>query len=205
MFKDPVILNGKTVRLEPLAEEHFAALMQIAQKSPDAFKHTSTPINEAQKQSYFAYAFKLRDDGSAYPWVMIDALTGTVAGTTRLYDAHWQYRHCSLGYTWFDTRLFGTTFNVESKYLMLEYAFEHLGFIRVQMNTDSRNARSQRAIRALGARFEGTLRSSQINKDGYIRDNLVYSIILEEWPEVKANLEKRMLAKSTEVSNGRLT
>ncbi len=197
MFVDPVIISGKTVRLEPLQEKHFHTLMLIAQQSPTEFRYTSTPINEEQQKTYFGYAFRTKDEGRAYPWVMIDTATGSVAGTTRLYDANWDYRHCLLGYTWFDTRLFGTAFNVESKYLMLKYAFEELKLIRVQMNTDSRNARSLRAIKALGAIYEGTLRSSQINKDGYIRDNLIFSLIAQEWPEVKARLELRIQVKTT--------
>ena len=196
MFLDPVILHGKTVRLEPLQALHFDALMQIARQSPAEFRFTSTPVNQEQQESYFGYAFRMRDAGRAYPWVMIDPVDNSVAGTTRLYDANWDYRHCLLGYTWFDTRLFGTAFNVESKYLMLKYAFEELQLIRVQMNTDSRNARSLRAIKALGASYEGTLRSSQINKDGYIRDNLIFSIIAQEWPAIKARLEQRIQAKT---------
>ncbi|MCA9836343.1 MAG: GNAT family N-acetyltransferase [Trueperaceae bacterium] len=195
MFRDSVSLIGQSVRLEPLLEHHFDALMHIAQQSPAEFRFTSTPIDEEQKKTYFGYAFRTRDEGRAYPWVMIDTATQQVAGTTRLYDANWDYRHCLLGYTWFDTRLFGSAFNVESKYLMLKYAFEELNLIRVQMNTDSRNGRSLRAIKALGARYEGTLRSSQINKDGYIRDNLIFSIIAEEWSLIKQRLEERIQAK----------
>ena len=115
MFKHPVTLEGQVIRLEPLNEDHLDALMYIAQQSPDVFRYTSTPINEEQKASYFGLAFETRNASTAYPWVMIDAKTNAIAGTTRLYDANWTYRQCKLGYTWFDKKLFGTAFNVESK------------------------------------------------------------------------------------------
>lgn len=195
MFKHPVTLEGQVVKLEPLHESHFDALMRVAQQSPDDFRFTSTPISEAQKKTYFEYAFSVRDALTAYPWVMIDKKTNAVAGTTRLYDANWNYRHCLLGYTWFAKHLFGTAFNVESKYLMLKYAFEELNLIRVQMNSDSRNERSHKAIKALGAVYEGTLRSSQVNKDGFVRDNAIFSLIAEDWLKVKPFLEKRIERK----------
>ncbi len=200
MFQDPIILEGKVVRLEPLEDKHLDALVAIAKLSPEEFRYTSTPINEAQKQSYFSYAFANKAAGTTYPWVMLDTSNNDCVGTTRLYDANWSYKHCTLGYSWFHTRLFGTAFNVESKYLMLKYAFEDLGLIRVQMNSDSRNARSQKAIKGLGATYEGTLRSSQVNKDGFVRDNAIYSIIDSEWPRVKENLEKRIARRLSPIA-----
>jgi len=195
MIRDDIVLGGKVVRLEPLKPHHIEPLMTIALSKPELYQYTSTPIDDAQKQSYFELAFQSRDEGSAYPFAMIHVPSGEVVGTTRFYQFNWTYRNSLIGYTWFEHKLFGTALNVESKYLMLSYVFEKLNFIRVQFNTDTRNKRSEAAILALGATYEGTLRSSQINKDGYIRDSMIFSIIASEWPRVKKHLEQRIREK----------
>lgn len=191
----PLILEGQVVRLEPLNRSHIAPLLSIGQANPELYQYTSTPLTQKQADSYYTKAFKDKDDGRANPFVMIDKKTDFIAGTTRFYDINWSYRNCIIGYTWFDSKLFGTAFNVESKYLMLSHLFDTLDMMRVQMNSDSRNERSQAAIKALGATYEGTLRASQVNKDGFVRNNMIFSIIAPEWPEVKANLENRLQKK----------
>jgi len=179
----PLVLEGEVVRLEPLNSSHIAPLLSIGQENPELYQFTSTPLTQEQADSYYAKAFKDFDDDRAYPFA------------TRFYDINWPYRNCIIGYTWFDSKLFGTAFNVESKYLMLCHLFDTLNMMRVQMNSDSRNERSQAAIKALGASYEGTLRASQVNKDGFVRNNMIFSIIAPEWQVVKANLENRLQKK----------
>jgi len=191
----PLVLEGQVVRLEPLNPSHIAPLLSIGQENPELYQYTSTPLTQEQADSYYAKAFKDFEHDRAYPFVMIDKNTGAISGTTRFYDINWPYRNCIIGYTWFDSKLFGTAFNVESKYLMLCHLFDTLNMMRVQMNSDSRNERSQAAIKGLGATYEGTLRASQVNKDGFVRNNMIFSIIAPEWPEVKANLENRLQKK----------
>jgi len=191
----PLVLEGQVVRLEPLSDAHIAPLLKIGQAKPDLYQFTSTPLSQEQADSYYAKAFNDLHDNRAYPFAMIDKTTGEIAGTTRFYDINWAYRNCIIGYTWFDSKLFGTAFNVESKYLMLCHLFDTLDMMRVQMNSDSRNERSQAAIKALGASYEGTLRASQVNKDGFVRNNMIFSIIAPEWHDVKANLENRLQKK----------
>ena len=195
MFSHPLILEGDTVRLEPLEERHIAPLMKIAKATPDLFQYTSTPVTDAQADAYFERAFKEREQGRAYPFVMVHKPSGEVVGTSRFADIVWQHRNAELGYTWLTPKVQGSSVNVESKYLMLEHAFETLDFLRVHIITDTRNARSQRAIRTLGATYEGTLRSHHLAKGDYIRDTMVFSIIYREWPKVKAHLEERMRSK----------
>ncbi len=191
----PLVLEGQVVRLEPLSPSHRAPLLSIGQANPELYQYTSTPLTTEQAKPYYKKAFTDFEDDRAYPFAMINKSTGLLAGTTRFYDINWPYRNCIIGYTWFDSKLFGTAFNVESKYLMLCHLFDTLGFMRVQMNTDSRNEQSQAAIKALGATYEGTLRASQVNKDGFVRNNMIFSIIAPEWDEVKANLEIRLQKK----------
>ena len=193
-----VRLRGALVDHEPLEELPIPALMEIARRDPDAYRYTSTPVDDAQRDRYFAKAFATRDAGAAIPLVVRDRASGEVVGATRLADHVPAYRTCEIGYTWFRTDLFGEGFNVDSKYQLLRYVFEHLGLVRVQIHTDTRNEPSQRAIRALGARFEGVLRRHMIVKDGWVRDTMVFGITDLEWPGVRAHLEGRLRKRGVE-------
>lgn len=195
MIAHPLTLCGRFVRLEPLEPEHIAPLMAIAQATPEAFVYTSTPVTEAQRDAYFDKAFGDRTCGEAYPFVIKEAVTGRLIGTSRYADIRWQHRNCELGYTWLDPRYQGGAANVESKYLMLKYLFEEQDFLRVQLHTDARNLRSQEAIRRLGAVYEGVLRRHMIAKDGFIRDTVVFAITDLDWPSVKAQLAARLEVK----------
>ncbi len=192
MIEHPLTLEGEVVRLEPLHSDHIPALMAIATATPDVFRYTSTPVDEAQRDAYFERAFRERDSGEAYPFAVFYQPTDTLIGSTRFADIRWKYRNCELGFTWYAPAYQGTAVNPESKYLMLRYAFETLGFIRVQIHTHIKNVQSQRAIRKLGAVYEGVLRNHMITKDGEIRDTMVFSMIDRDWPEVKTLLENRL-------------
>lgn len=195
MISHPLVLEGGVVRLEPLAEQHIPALMDIAKATPELFQYTSTPVTDEQADDYFARAFKEREQGRAYPFTLIHKPNGNIVGTSRFADITQRHRNAELGFTWLTPDVQGTSVNVESKYLMLKHAFEVLELLRVHIITDTRNARSQRAIRALGARYEGTLRAHHVAKGDYIRDTMVFSIIYSDWAEVKAHLEGRIEAK----------
>lgn len=192
MIIDSVILQGTLVRLEPLHLRHRQALLSIAQASPEAFRYTSTPVTEEQADSYFAKAFYMLKEGTAYPFVLIEQASGDVVGSSRYSDIQWQYRNCELGYTWIAPAKQGSGINVESKYLMLRYIFEEQGFVRVQIHTDMRNTQSQEAIKRLGATCEGVMRRHMINKNGYIRDSMIFAITDLDWPRVKRHLEQRL-------------
>ncbi len=192
MIDHPLILNGQVVRLEPLLEEHIEPLMAIARTTPKTFKFTSTPVTDEQRDRYFEQAFRQRDLQEAYPFVLKLQGSNQIVGSSRFADINWQHRNCELGYTWIDKRFHGGSVNVESKYLMLSHAFEELGFVRVQIHTDTRNIRSQKAIERLGAVYEGILRCHMITKGGYIRDSMVFSITYPDWPNVKTLLQHRL-------------
>lgn len=176
--------------LEPLTEAHLEPLLEIALAAPEHYRFTSTPTTPAEAEAYFSRAFRERDAGTAYPFAVL--VRGEVVGTSRYADIRAAHRNCELGFTWLAPRVQGTGVNAESKYLMLRHAFEELGFLRVYFYTDARNERSQRAIRKLGAVYEGTLRAERVMKDGFIRDTLLFSVIHTDWPEVKRNLEARL-------------
>lgn len=185
------VLTGELVRLEPLTWEHVPALLEIAYAYPDEFRLTSTPTNDAEAEAYFGAVLRQRAAGEAHPVAVVDG-AGRVVGTSRLSEVNFKHRRCELGFSWYDPALFQSGVNIESKLLLLTFAFEALGLLRVQIHTDTRNVRSQRAILALGARFEGVLRRHQVAKDGYVRDSMVYAITDLDWPEVEARLRERL-------------
>lgn len=117
-----------------------------------------------------------------------------VAGSTRLMDISRQHRGMEMGWTWLQPYLWGTGFNEECKFLLLNHAFEELKAVRIYLKTDENNLRSRKAIQKIGATFEGVLRNHMIRDDGSYRHSAVYSIIEEEWPTVKEKL-KAIIAK----------
>ena len=193
-FPSHRVLRGTFIELVPLAREHIPALLDIAYANVDEFRLTSTPSDAQQADFYFGMALEEVAAGTAYVVAVLDR-AGQVIGTSRLTDLVPRHRVCELGYTWYDPKVFSSGVNVECKLLLLRFAFEELRLNRVQMVTDTRNLRSQRAIKALGAEFEGVLRRHKIAKDGYVRDSLVYAVTDITWPTVKLLLTERLQRK----------
>lgn len=146
-------------------------------------------VGREQLAGWMEEALRLRECGIDYPFVTVDGRSGRVAGSTRFRLLDAANRSVEIGGTWLGREFRGTGLNREAKRLMLEYAFEQLGVIRVQFRTDSRNERSQRAIEKLGAVREGVFRKDFIYADGYQRSSVYYSITDEEWPRVRRRLE----------------
>lgn len=194
----PGDLQGQVVDLSPLTWDDVPALLEVALSAPDEFALTSTPRSAEEAKAYFGEALADVEAGVSYLATVRDK-TGTVIGTSRLRAYDRRHQRCELGYTWYHPSVFRTAVNVECKLLLLEFAFERLGVNRVQLQTDARNVRSQKAILALGAQHEGVLKRHMIAKDGYVRDTVVYAITDVTWPTVRLGLRER-LAKKLEAS-----
>lgn len=191
-------LQGRSLRMVPLAPEHVEALFALASADPSRYRFTSTPVTPDQRDAYFGRAFADRDAGRAYPFAVLTADGARVLGTTRLTDVRAQHRNAELGYTWFHRDVVGTAVNSESKLLLFRFAFEELRLIRVEIHADTRNERSQSAIRAVGGIYEGVLRRHQVTKDGFVRDTMVFSVVDTEWPAVEEKLFARLRDKGVE-------
>lgn len=133
-----------------------------------------------------------RERGTQIPFVVVYKTNSRIIGSSRYLDLSETHKTLEIGWTWYHPDYWRTSVNTETKFLMLQYAFEELGMNRVQFNTDARNIRSQTAIARLGAKKEGVLRKHRIIADGYVRDTVVFSILKEEWPEVKSALQEKM-------------
>jgi RimJ/RimL family protein N-acetyltransferase len=187
------VLDGRVVRLEPLARRHEEGLFEAARDeriwrwmpydasaSPETF-HT-----------WLEDALAASEAGTEGAFATIDADTGQPIGSTRYLALRPEHRSLEIGWTWLAPACWQTGANVEAKLLMLWHAFEDLGCLRVEFKTDARNDRSRAALAALPARFEGVFRKHMLVRGGERRDSAYYSIIDEEWPEVRENLERRL-------------
>ncbi len=184
------------MRLEPLTLEHAGALFQVAQDEEIwRYMPAPTPYSSADVAKWIQDALEMQARGQVLPFVIIEQETGKAIGSTRYLDISAHDRHVEIGWTWLGKAYWRTPINTECKYLLLRHAFESLGCIRVQLKTDLRNERSQRAIERIGGVREGVLRRVVIMYNGYERSSVFYSILDNEWQGVKARLEERMRAE----------
>ena len=188
----PVTLEGHGVRLEPLMDEHEDALSAAAADGELwNLWFTSVPRPE-ETDSYIATALAGQQAGHMLPWVVRELSTGRIVGSTRYHDIVTHVDRVEIGYTWYAESWQKSHVNTTCKLLLLGHAFDTLGCTVVGLRTDNFNFNSQRAIEALGAKKDGVLRHHQARRDGTVRDSVMYSILVHEWPDVKRNLEFRL-------------
>ena len=189
----PVVLTGKHVRLEPMTEDHVPGLAEIgAGQTFWDFMLYGNITTVADMHNWVDDILSRAEKGTDLPFVAIHQASGRVAGATRYLNIMPKDRGLEIGGTWYGTEFQRTPVNTECKYLLLRHAFETLGCIRVQLKTDSRNERSQKAIERIGAVKEGVLRNHMILPDGRYRHSVFYSILDTEWPGVKERLEEML-------------
>lgn len=189
----PVVLTGRHVRLEPLSEAHASGLAEIGVRQ-DFWDFMLYGRMESidDMRDWVRDIISRGEKGTDLPFAVIHLESRRVAGATRYLNIAPNDRGLEIGGTWYGLEFQRTAVNTECKYLLLRHAFEALGCIRVQLKTDLRNERSQKAIERIGAVREGVLRNHMILPDGRVRDSVFYSILDSEWQSVKANLEKMM-------------
>lgn len=190
MNVQPVTLEGPTLLLEPLTLEHAPLLWPRV--GPETFLHTLEMPRDGSSEAFVEWTRYCLGIPDSLLWALRLRETGEAVGVSGYLEIRPRHRGLEIGRTWIGKAHQGTRVNPESKYLLLRHAFEDLGAVRVQLKTDLNNLRSQRAIEKLGAQREGVLRKYQTRSNGYVRDTVVYSIVAEEWPAVKAGLEARM-------------
>jgi RimJ/RimL family protein N-acetyltransferase len=186
---EPVTLYGRHARLEPMHAGHDADLATAAADG-ELWKLRVTSVPEPdQAAMYIAAALMGQHDGHMLPFVVRDLASGHVVGSTRYHDIVTAVDRVEIGYTWYARRVQRSALNTECKLLLLGHAFETLGCAVVGLRTDHMNFASQRAIERLGARKDGVIRHHGLRRDGTARDTVMYSILMHEWPDVKAHLQ----------------
>ena len=188
----PLVLERDGIRLEPLSPEHHDGLVKAASDGELwSLWFTSVP-EPGGTINYINDALKGQRDGHMLPWAVRDLSDGAIVGSTRYHDIVPAIDRVEIGYTWYAQRCQRSHVNTACKLLLLAYAFDQLGCAVVGLRTDNFNVRSQRAIEALGAKKDGVLRRHQARRDGTVRDSVMYSILKEEWRDVKRHLELRL-------------
>jgi N-acetyltransferase len=189
---DPV-LEGVLVRIEPLAAHHENDLWGQA-NDPEVWRYL--PVDARVGREAFAEWFHADLAEAAgrevVAFAVIDRGEGRAVGHTRYQEIHLEHRRLEIGYTWYGPGYWGSGINVETKLLLLTHAFDRLGCLRVEFKADARNERSRRALEALPAKYEGTFRKHMLVQGGKQRDSAYYAIIDDDWPDVRANLERRL-------------
>ena len=190
-----MVLDGDFVRLEPMTLEHHGGLSEVG-LDPEIWRYTLQVVKTPDDmRSYMESAIKLQRDGSTLPFVTIERSSGRIVGSTRFGNYDPANRRIEIGWTWIAPPWQRTAINTEAKYLMLTHAFEKLGCVRVELKTDVLNTPSRKAMLRIGATEEGVLRKHSLVWDGRFRDSIYYSILDEEWPGVKQQLEMMLVRR----------
>lgn len=187
---EALTLAGRFVQLEPLEEHHRANLAALHADAGGRI-FANAPIG-GSFDAYLDAALEARKTDDHLPFVVRAAESGRAVGMTRLFDIRPADRGLEIGYTWYHPDAWGGPTNPECKFLLMRHAFETCGYCRVQLKTDARNTHSQAAMEKMGATREGVLRHHKILPDGRWRDSVYFSVLVEEWPAVKAGLEARL-------------
>ncbi len=188
-----VILEDERVLLRPLVQADVANLSAYVKDESTLWKYALTPITTDQEfEQYIATAVETRHLKSAYPFIVFDKLQNKYVGSTRFYDIQLNNSSTQFGYTWYSEKTWGTGLNEHCKLLLLSFAFETIGFERVEFRADNRNKRSIAAMQKIGCTVEGILRNHLPTSDGSRRDSIVLSMLKEEWPTIKAGFLARI-------------
>ena len=184
----PILLTAR-VRLEPLTPAHRADLA-LAADHPAIWTHMPSNASGAGFDPWFDAALTVAASGREAVWAV--RAGGALVGSTRYLAIEPAHRRLEIGHTWYAPAVWATHVNAASKFALLRYAFEALAMNRVELKTDARNQRSQRAIAKLGATREGVFRAHMIRRDGSLRDSVYFSIVRSEWPAVRERLAERL-------------
>ena len=189
---EPVTLDGRGVRLEPMTTAHHDDLVAAASDG-NLWELWFTAVPEPkQTRAYIETALEGQRAGHMLPWVVREMTTGRIVGSTRYHDIVAAIDRVEIGYTWYARSWQRSHVNTTCKLLLCQHAFESLGCKVVGWRTDNFNFKSQRAIEALGAKKDGVLRHHQARRDGTVRDSVMYSMLAAEWPDAKRHLQLRL-------------
>ncbi len=188
----PVVLEGYGMRLEPLTLDHTPDLAKAAGDGrlwELGFTSVPAPGGEA---AYIQTALDGLRDGHMLPWAVRDLRTDEIVGSTRYHDIMAAIDRVEIGYTWYAKRCQRSHVNTSCKLLLLRHGFDALACRVVGLRTDILNLASQRAIEKLGAHRDGVIRHHALRRDDSVRDTVMYSILLDEWPAIRTRLEDRL-------------
>lgn len=194
-FPQNTILEDELVLLRPLELTDVDNFLDISLNEPETWKYSLVPADGKENLiNYIQLAIKARENKSEFPFAVYDKKSGKYAGSTRFYDINLPFKTVQLGYTWYGKDFRGTGLNKHCKFLLLRFVFETLGMERVEFRADNNNERSIAAMKSIGCKVEGVLRSNMPTYQSDVRrDSIILSILKNEWFDgVKENLIKKL-------------
>lgn len=193
-FSKDYILEDDFVLLRPLEINDFNHLLTFAINEPEIWKYSLlSGAGEEGLKKYITQAVEARQTSKEYPFIVYDKINHSFAGSTRFYDIQLAYHTVQLGYTWYGKKFQGTGVNKHCKFLLFTFAFEQMGFERVELRADNRNTKSKAAMQSIGCTVEGVLRRHMPAPEGGRRDSIVLSILDDEWRDsVKEMLKGKL-------------
>lgn len=196
-IKVPVTLEGSVVRLEPIRREHAELFWDVAKKDLDDIFRWIPYVMKTREdfQVLIDKAFAEQERGESVVFATVERTSGQTIGSTRFMNIDRANRRVEIGSTWIAPAWQRTAVNTEAKYLMLRHAFEVWGCMRLELKTDALNQKSRNAILRIGAKEEGTLRRHLVTWTGRVRDTVYFSILDDEWANVKSALESRLAGR----------
>lgn len=193
-FDTNIHLENERVRLEPLTLEHIDVLIPIAINNPNLLQYSPPKFGTADYlKDYIERYVKMRTQHLIYAFAIFDKEKQRYAGSTSFMNISQFDQRLEIGSTWIGKTFQRTGLNRHCKYLLMQYVFEVLEFERLELRTDERNLQSQTAIKAIGGQYEGTLRSHLLMSDGHRRNTICYSILKNEWPQIKSTIFKSLV------------
>jgi RimJ/RimL family protein N-acetyltransferase len=192
-FREEIILENERVLLRPLQVSDASLLGHYVNEEPDLWQYSLAAINNnADLENYIQMAIEARENKTSYAFIVFDKLLNTYVGCTRFYDIQLNFQTTQIGYTWYSKKCWGTKLNENCKFLLLQLAFDQIGFERVEFRADNNNKRSIAAMQKIGCTVEGVLRNHLPMPNGKRRDSIVLSILKEDW---NASLKQALAAK----------
>ena len=193
-YKENIILENKLVILRPLETSDFEELLYFSENEPELWYYSLIPANGRKNlEKYINFAFEQKNQKTSYTFVVIYKKEQKIVGLTRFYEIQEKHKTLQLGYTWYGKDYQGTKINKNCKFLLLEFAFEKWKMERIEFRADVNNARSIAAMKSIGCKEEGILRSNCIINETERRDTIVLSILKKEWFEtIKENLNNKI-------------
>ena len=193
-FTQEYTLENERVLLRPLLLSDHSLLEKYVIEEPDLWQYSLVAINDsADLENYLQEALKARNQKTAYPFIVFDKVLQQYVGCTRFYDIQLPFNSTQLGYTWYSKKVWGTGLNEHCKFLLLQFAFDQIGFDRVEFRADNNNKRSIAAMQKIGCTIEGVLRNHLPMPNGTRRDSIVLSILKPEWiAKLKQNLAAQL-------------
>ena len=192
-FREEIILENERVLLRPIQVSDASLLGHYVNEEPDLWQYSLAAItNTIDLEKYIQAAIEARENKTSYAFIVFDKLLNTYVGCTRFYDIQLNFQTTQIGYTWYSKKSWGTKLNENCKFLLLQLAFDQIGFERVEFRADNNNKRSIAAMQKIGCTLEGVLRNHLPMPNGKRRDSIILSILKEDW---NASLKQTLAAK----------